>query len=236
VRSFSRCRAASLQALLARSAARLGPPALVSVCGLVACGTDAERRYADLSRAEVTLDVGGYQLRYLGPPWKRLGEDPLVTGARTSVMVGGANREIVPESAAVLQVAKQSSASDPQHVSLPKYRLEAVFLRCSEDELEGDQSCAAALAQGDQAARADEGTYDLFGDTPRAGQNDFEQPFHEFMGKTEIDQRYQRIVFYETSARTLAARLFIEGNPDLSEHEVTRLVNAFELTVAKEEP
>lgn len=199
---------------------------------LAACGTDAERRYADLSTTEVTLDVGGYRLRSLRPPWKSLDNDPLVTGLVTNVLVGGVAREIVPESAAVLQIAKQSAASDPEHLSLPKYRLEAVLLRCSEAELDADQSCAAALAALDQTARASEGEYDLFGDVPRADENDFEQPFYEFMGKTTEDQRFRRISFYETDTRTLTARLFIEGNPDLSEYEITRLVKAFELTSA----
>lgn len=202
-------------------------------CG--ACGSDAERRYADLSTVPVDLDVGGYRLRYLKPPWKREDADPLATGARTSVLVAGMNREIVPDSAVVLQIAKQSTAEDPEHLSVPKYRLETVLLRCDPSELE-DQSCAATLARLDQAALAPEGDFTLFGKEPRAGTNDFEQVLYEFMGQLSADLRYRRIVYYETDEPTLTARLFIEGNPDLDEYEVTRLVRAFELTSAAEEP
>lgn len=229
MRSFSPCRVASVVPWLARGALRSGA-LLLPLCGVTACGTDAERRYADLSATEIALDVGGYRLRWLNPPWKLLTSDPLATGTRTSVMVGGMNREIVPESGAVLQVAKQSTASDPDNLSLPKYRLEAAFVRCSESELADDESCAAALAQLDQATRASQGTYELYGDTPRAGTNDFDQPFYEFMGTSDEDQRYRRIIFYETDSPSLTARLYIEGAPNLGEYEITRLVNAFELT------
>jgi hypothetical protein len=201
-----------------------------------ACGTDAERRYADLSSAEIALEGGGYRLRYPSPPWTRLRDDPLATGARRGVVIGGTNRDILPQSGAVLEIAKQSGASDPEQLAVPKYRLEAVLLRCAEDELASDESCAAVLAALDQAARAEEGDYDLFGAVPREGHNDFEQPFYEFMGRTSEEGRYQRVVYYETEVRDVTARLFVEANPDLDEPEMTRLVNAFEPTRGQEEP
>jgi hypothetical protein len=202
----------------------------------VSCGADAEQRYADLSSATIALEPQGYRLRYLHPPWDRRLDDPLVKGTRTAVEVGGASREIVPESAAVLEVAKESNASDPESLSMPKYRLEALLLQCEAAELSPTENCAQVLAAKDYAARATEGDYSLFGAEPRAGENDFAQGFHEMMGQVTDTRRYRRIVFFETEQRDLTARLFIEGNPDLGEAEVTRLVNAFELTTPQEEP
>jgi hypothetical protein len=224
VRFFSPCSAASASAwtlaLLIQSA----------------CGSDAERRYSDLSTAAVVKDEGGYRLRYPNPPWERRKEDPLATGARSSVTVGGTDREILPESAVVLEISKQSSAEDPEHLSLPKYRLEAALLRCDADEVDAGGSCARALAALDYDALAAEGDFDTFGPEPRAGENDFHQVMYEILGQLTEDQRYRRLAYFETSEPTLAARLFIEGNPDLGEREMTRLVQAFELTPAEEEP
>jgi hypothetical protein len=229
VRSFSPCGAAS-------SGGRQLRWLLVAAALTVSCGADAERRYADLSSATIALEPQGYTLRYLRPPWKQLLDDPLVKGTRTTVQVGGSNLEIVPASATVLEVAKESSVADPEGLSMPKYRLEAVLLRCDEAQLEPSQNCAQALVAKDLAARTAEGDYDLFGASPRQKENDFDQPVYEIMGQVAETRRYRRIAFFETDQRDMAARLFIEGNPNLGEREVTRLVNAFELTTSQGEP
>lgn len=225
MRSFFPCRAA----------ASVGACAL-ALLALSACGSDAERRYSDLSTAQVAQEGVGYRLRYPHPPWNRHDDDALVTGSRTTVPVGAANREIVPESAVVLQISKESNASDPEHLSVPKYRLEATLMRCSEDELDAETSCALKLAKDDYQALAGEGDFTMFGAEPRAGTNDFDQVLYEILGQVSEDQRYKRLAYFETTQPTLAARLYIEGNPDLGEREVTRLVQAFELTQPEEQP
>lgn len=219
-----------------RAAASVGACALALLAPLSACGSDAERRYSDMTTAQVAQEGAGYRLRFPDPPWDRRDDDPLATGARTTVPVGEADREIVPESAVVLEISKESSASDPEHLSVAKYRLEAAFLRCGADELDGANSCALALANADYRALADEGDFAMFGPEPRAGENDFDQVLYEILGLVSEDQRYKRLAYFETSEPTLAARLYIEGNPDLGEREITRMVQAFELTQPEEEP
>jgi hypothetical protein len=199
----------------------------------VSCGADAERRYSDMSSAEVVLDEQGYRLRYPAP-WKRIKDDPLEKGTRTTVQVGGARREIVAGSATVLQVSKETNAPDPDRLSVPKYRLEAVLLRCSEEELADAQDCAEALAKLDQAGLEAEGDFDRFGKEPRAGKNDFDQPLYELLGQLSEDRRYRRVVFYAGEDAALTVRLMVEGNPDLGEREITRMVQAFELTNPEE--
>lgn len=188
-----------------------------------------------MSSADIALDEQSYRLRY-PPPWKRQKDDPLEKGTRTQVQVGGKAREFVPGSAAVLQIAKETSAPDPERISLPKYRLEAVLLRCTDAELEGAQNCAEALAKLDYTALGAEGDFELFGEKPRAGQNDFEQPLYEMLGQLSETRRYRRVVFYESDDAALSVRLMIEGNPDLREREISRMVEAFELTTNAEEP
>jgi hypothetical protein len=188
-----------------------------------------------MSSAEVALDEQGYRLRY-PPPWKRLKDDPLEKGTRTAVQVGGASREIVARSAAVLQVSKETTAPDPSRLSVPKYRLEAVLLRCTEAELEDARDCAEALAKLDYAALEAEGDFGRFGTEPRAGKNDFDQPLYELLGQLSEDRRYRRVTFYAGEDEALTVRLMIEGNPNLGEREITRMVQAFELTTRAEEP
>jgi hypothetical protein len=194
-----------------------------------ACGTDAERKYAGLSRAQVALGEGGYVLRYLSPPWQRAKDDPLETGARKSVPIGGTSVPILAGSGAVLEIDRESNTKDVEELTFPNYRLEAALVECDSDDAL-DTSCAEHLAILDYAARQSEGRFDLFGDAPRAGKNDADQDYYELMGQSDATARYSRVIFFAGDApERVAARVLIEANPDLGEREITEMVRAFEM-------
>jgi hypothetical protein len=203
-----------------------------------ACGTDAEREYAGLSALRVEPPAAGYVLRYLSPPWQLMKDDPLATGARKSVPIGGENVPVVDDSAAVLEIERESNVEDDD-LSFPKYRLEAALVACdAEDPAPEDElpSCAERLAQRDYTARQSDGSFDRFGSEPRPGENDAEQQYFELMGQTTATRRFRRIVFFETAARDeIAAWLLIEANPDLAEPEITELIQAFEVLPGSED-
>jgi hypothetical protein len=196
---------------------------------LAGCGTDAERRYAALSSLEVRVESGGFRARYLSPPWYSVPDDPLVTGALEQVPVGDTTWPIVPESALVLEIERESSVSDPSHLSYPKYRLEAALLRCEEEQLEDAPSCAAALASQDLAGRTASEDTELFGTAPHPGTNDFGQEFWELMTRVPETNRRRRIQYLQAEDELTALRLFVEANPELDEPEMTRMLSAFEL-------
>lgn len=215
--------------MLSRKAAGVsGPLGLVAALCWMGCGPDAEARYAGLSVASREVDGAGFRLRYADPPWKHRAEDPLEDGVLKSVPIGGAPMKIVPKSARVLEIRKQG-ASRESDLSLPSYRLEAVVLRCEEQRLEEGAECAESLADADYAARADAGPTDAFGASPRAGKNDFDQTYYEFLSFDDELRRYRRIAFFSTDDPMLSVRLFIEAYTDLGEREISELIAAFEV-------
>jgi hypothetical protein len=201
----------------------------------VGCGTDAERTYAGLSSQRVELEVAGYVVRYLAPPWQRMPDDPLSTGARKSVSIGGDSYPILAKSGAVLEIPRESNVEEEEGLSFPKYRLEAALVACAAEDTE-QLSCAAYLAGLDYEARMGEGMFDRFGPEPRQSSNDFGQKYYELMGQTDATGRFRRVVFFEgaEAAEQIAGWLLIEANPDLGEREVTELVDAFQMLAGGE--
>lgn len=216
---------------LSKNAQRVVKLALLSALSsaLLSCGTDAEQRYAGLSKHDVTSTEVSYRVRYLAPPWEKLRDDPLVTGARKSVPLGEGLRDVVPGTGAVLYVPRTSNLSGPEELFFAKYRLEVAALRCADEELSAGSSCAQWLADTDYAGRITREDGDFFGGAPRADSNDFDQPFYELMTRDAESSRYRRIAYFETSTAALSLRVYIEGNPDLSELEITNMLRAFEV-------
>jgi hypothetical protein len=196
---------------------------------LAGCGVDAERRYASLSSAQVEVESGGFRARYLSPPWYSVPDDPLVAGERVQVPVGDTTRDIVPESALVLEIENQSALPDPMGLSYPKYRLEAALLHCTQDQIGAAESCAAALATQDLTGRSASEDTDFFGADPRPGKNDFGQAYWELLTRVPETGRYRRIQYLQTDDALTAARVFVEANPALDDEEMTRMLHAFEL-------
>jgi hypothetical protein len=196
----------------------------------VGCGTDAERTYAGLSSRRIELDVAGYVLRYLAPPWQHVPDDPLSTGARKSVPIGGSSYPILAKSGAVLEIPRESNGDDEAELSFPNYRLETALVECSAEGTE-EQSCASYLAGLDYEARMSEGMFDRFGPEPRQRTNDFGQKYYELMGQTDATGRFRRVVFFEGAGapEQIAGWMLIEANPDLGDREVTELVDAFQM-------
>jgi hypothetical protein len=198
---------------------------------LLGCGGDAERRYAGLSRAEIEVEEGGFRARYRSPPWYGVPDDPLATGATEGVPVGGEIRPVVPESALVLEVERESSIDVPMSLGYPKYHLEAALLRCTPDQVGDAASCAEALAEQDFAGRADseEEEPESFEPQPRTGKNDFGQQYWELMTRVSATYRHRRIQYYPTDDALVAVRVFVEANPALDDEETTRMLHAFEV-------
>lgn len=228
-----RASTARLPLLLARGSARFDASllavALLSGAGL-SCGKDAEREYAGLSRATIERPEAGYVVRYLSPPWQRLTDDPLATGARTTVSIGGASRAIVAESGLVLEIERVSSSDVVDVLAFPKYRLEAALVPCSDDEV-AESSCAEYLAELDYAARQEDAPFDRFGSSPRVRRNDWDQRYYELMGQAEATGRFRRVVYFEAAEQPegIAGWLQLEANPDLGEREINELVRAVQM-------
>jgi hypothetical protein len=196
---------------------------------VLSCGSDAERRYAGLSKHTVSTSELGYRIRYLSPPWERVDEDPLVSGSRKSVPVGSGLRDVVKGSAAVIVVPRQSNLSGPDELSYAKLRLEVAAVQCTDAELSVGSSCAQWLADTDFAQRIEQQETEQQGNTPRTDTNDFDQAFYELMTRDVETSRYRRIAYFETAIANTALRVYFEGNPDLSEAEITAMLRAFEV-------
>jgi hypothetical protein len=217
---------------------------LLCVVAVSACGEDSEKRYAGLEVAQVKLEDGpGYRLRYLKPPWEGVADDPLVTGKQLEVPFGESSRcdradaaclAVEPKSSAVLEIDRASVSNSPDVITYPKYRLEASVVRCAEGTLPSQDLCADHLAREDGAGRKAAGTDEVY--STEDGENDFGQHYRELLGRNVDSRRYRRIVYFATDDREVSVRVFLEANPSLAEDEVTRMVHAFEVLPADEEP
>lgn len=196
---------------------------------LAACGADAEGRYAGLSSAEVSAAELTYKIRFLSPPWKRVDTDPLVTGARKSVPVGGRLRDVVPDSGLVLAIDRESSIDDMSGLTYAKYVMEVVAVRCSASELTEDDSCARFLAASDYAARAESEDSGFFGTEEQLASNDVGQKYYELMTRDPVTYRYRRLAFFETGDRLLTVRLYIDANPGLADPATSRMIQTLEI-------
>jgi hypothetical protein len=234
LRFFSRRSARSLIALVAGG---------VLGSSLAACGEDAEKQFAGMSSEVVGQPDGiGYRLRYLDPPWERVGNDPLVLGAAkvqfgavdpASGAVSYPDLTPSPGSVSVLEI-ERSVANDVEIegvITYPKYRLEVAVLRCDELDINvpRSESCAWQLNRTDVSNRGSAEFAEIFGQDGRDGHNYKGQHYYEFMTRVDETLRYRRVVYYETSERLVAIRLGFEANPALSELEVDQMVNAFEV-------
>jgi len=195
---------------------------------LAACGADSEGRYAGLDTAHIESSALSYKIRYLSPPWKRVKDDPLATGARKSVPVAGGLRDVLEGSGLVLAIERESSINE-MGLTYAKYVLEAAVLRCDAGELNGDESCALFLADGDYRARANSEDSGFFGPEAQEASNDAGQTFYELMTRDKTTFRYKRLAFFETGDRLLAVRLYIEANPGLADPLTTRMIQTLEI-------
>jgi hypothetical protein len=214
------------------------------------CGPDAEAPFAGLHSEQIETDREiGYRLRYMTPPWEPVRDDPLVLGAADARIQFGSEDRVgddaqpdlqpVPESARVLEIARSTGAAAPAAegvITYPKYRLEVALLDC---EMLGlapreDESCAAFLRERDESGRGATEDVGLLDADARVGTNVFGQRFHQFTTQVRDSRRYRRVVYFETAHRERAVRLGFEAFPSLAEHEVTQMIDAFEV-FAKEE-
>ena len=219
---------------------------LLCVVAVFGCGEDSEKRYAGLDVAQVSLEGGpGYRLRYLAPPWETVDDDPLATGKTSQVPFGASTNcsaqgamclAVVPKSSSVLEIDGSSVTDDPNVINYPKYRAEASVVVCPAGSLASQDLCADFLANADATGRnTEEGGDDVFA-PPEDGENDFGQHFREVNARNLETFRYRRIVYFATSDREIAVRLFLEANPSLKEKEVTRMIQAFEVVEQEEQP
>lgn len=195
---------------------------------LAGCGADAEERYAGLDVIELTDTSVPYRLRYLSPPWKRVKDDPLATGARKSVQVAGGLRDVVQGTALVLAIDRESSIEEVG-LTYAKYVMEVAAISCAASELTQDETCAQFLAAGDYAARASREESGFFGEEAQAGSNDVGQAYYELMTRDRALSRYKRVAFFETADRLTTLRLYIEANPGLADPLTTRMIKTVTL-------